>query len=551
MAPLEPDPHWYKTAVFYEAYVRSFYDSNADGYGDFRGLTEKLDYIEWLGVDCIWLLPFFQSPLRDGGYDISDFYSILPEYGNLNDFMEFLDAAHERGLRVIADLVVNHTSDQHPWFLSARSSRDSPYRDFYVWADEPPAKQPEPVFPDQERSLWEYDKRTKQYYLHNFYKHQPDLNVANPRVREEVAKVIGFWMELGLSGFRVDAVPFFVEQPGLDAPHDYLRSLRAYIGRRSGEGVLLGEVNLPYGDQVNYFGGVDADDELTMQFDFVGMQRIYLSLARGDATPLAGALTERPVLPEVAQWANFLRNHDELTLDKLTEDERAEVFDAFAPEERMRIYGRGIVRRLPTMLGGDPRRIRMAYSLLFCLPGTPVLFYGEELGMGENLDIPGRLSVRSPMQWTLGPNGGFSRADAKELVAPVPDGGFSPAHVNASQQRHDPGSLLHFLRRLIQAYRNSPEIGWGRLTVLEQSNPGVLAHQVEGDEGRLVAVHNFTAEGTSVSLQLDGVAPGTVVTSLLEPDEYTWPETGPLELQLDGYGHKWLRIIRPGDQRLT
>jgi glycosidase len=280
------------------------------------------------------------------------------------------------------------------------------------------------------------------------------------------------------------------------------------------------------------------------------MQHIYLALARGDATPLATTLAQRPALPEVAQWANFLRNHDELTLDKLTEDERAEVFDAFAPDERMRVYDRGIVRRLPTMLDGDPRRIRMAYSLLFSLPGTPVLFYGEELGMGENLDIPGRLSVRTPMQWTAGPNGGFSQADAKDLVAPVPDGGFSPAHVNASQQRHDHGSMLHFLRRLIRVYRNSPEIGWGQPSVIEQPHPGVLAHQVEGDEGRLVALHNFTAEATTVPLALDGIEPGTMVTSLLEPDEFTWPETGPLEVQLDGYGFRWLRVLRPGDQRL-
>jgi trehalose synthase len=542
---------WWKTAVIYCLDVETYMDYNGDGCGDFEGLAHRLDYLADLGVTCLWLMPFYPSPDRDDGYDITDFYNVDSRLGHLGDLVEAIRTAKDRGMRVIADLVVNHTSDQHPWFLASRSSRDNPFRDFYVWRDEPPKNQPAPVFPDQEQSLWEYDKKTKQYYQHNFYKHQPDLNVANPRVREEVAKVIGFWMQLGISGFRVDAVPFFLEQPDFKGPHDYLRSLRSYIGRRSGEGVLLGEVNLPFEQQIAYFGGDDADDELTMQFDFVGMQSIYLSLARGDATPLAKTLAARPVLPEVAQWANFLRNHDELTLDKLTEEERAEVFDAFAPEERMRVYGRGIVRRLPTMLDGDPRRIRMAYSLLFSLPGTPVIFYGEELGMGENLDLPGRLSVRSPMQWTSGPNGGFSRADPSELVAGVVDGGFGPAHVNASQQRHDQDSMLQFLRRLIQRYRNSPEIGWGALTVLEQPNPALLVHQLEGDEGRLVAVHNFGPHGTTVPLPLGDVEPGTVVTSLLEPDEFVWPDSGPLEVQLDGYGFKWLRVLRPEDQRLT
>jgi trehalose synthase len=542
---------WWKTAVVYCLDVETYMDWNGDGCGDLEGLAHRLDYLAELGVTCLWLMPFYPSPDRDDGYDITDYYGVDQRLGHHGDLVEVIRTANDRGMRVIADLVVNHTSDQHPWFVSARSSRESPYRDYYVWADEPPAKQPAPVFPDQEQSLWEYDKKTKQYYLHNFYKHQPDLNVANPRVREEVAKVIGFWMQVGLSGFRVDAVPFFVEQPGFEGPHDYLRSLRSYIGRRSGDGVLLGEVNLPYEDQVKYFGGLDADDELTMQFDFVGMQQIYLALAREDATPLAENLAKRPTLPEVAQWANFLRNHDELTLDKLSEDERAEVFDAFAPEERMRVYGRGIVRRLPPMLHGDPRRIRMAYSLLFSLPGTPVLFYGEEIGMGENLEMPGRTSVRSPMQWTSGPNGGFSKADPKDLIAPVTKDGFAPAHVNASQQRHDPDSLLNFLRALIQVYRNSPEIGWGRHTVLTHPTPAVLAHQVENGQGRLVLLHNFAPEPATVPLELEDIEPGTVVTSLLDADEYVWPDEGPLEQQLDGYGYRWLRVIRPGDQRLT
>ncbi len=379
--------------------------------------------------------------------------------------MEAIRTAKDRGIRVIVDLVVNHTSDQHPWFVSARSSKKSPHRDWYTWVDEPPQGQElEPVFPDQETSAWEYDKKTKQYYLHRFYKYQPDLNVTNPLVRDEIAKVIGFWLELGISGFRVDAVPFLLETFGEDEnalpdPHEYLRSLRSFLNRRSGEAILLGEVNLPHEQQKQFFGG-DEGDELNMQFDFIAMQNMYLSLARQDAGALTKALQERPQLSPDTQWATFVRNHDELTLDKLSEDERQEVFAAFGPEPEMQVYGRGLVRRLPPMLDGDPRRIRMVYSLLFSLPGTPVLFYGEEIGMGENLGQTSRSAVRTAMQWTDGENGGFSSAEPEDLTAPVVTGGFSPAHVNVADQRNDPESLLNFIRMLTTRYRSCPELGW-------------------------------------------------------------------------------------------
>ena len=541
---------WWKTAVVYCLDIETYMDWNDDGVGDLEGLAHRLDYLADLGVTCLWLMPFYPSPGLDDGYDVSDFYGVDPRLGHLGDLVEVVRTARDRGMRVIADLVVNHTSDQHPWFTAARSSRSSPYRDFYLWRDTPPEDQPQTVFPGEESSVWEYDERTEQYYLHNFYSHQPDLNIANPRVRDEIAKVIGFWMQLGLSGFRVDAVPFFLEQDGVEEPHSYLRSLRSYLTRRSGEAVLLGEVNLPYEQQWKYFGGPDGD-ELTMQFDFVGMQNLYLSLARADARPLARALHARPGSSVEAQWANFVRNHDELTLDKLTKEERDEVFDAFAPDESMRVYGRGIVRRLPSMLEGDPRRIRMVYSLLFSLPGTPVLFYGEEIGMGENLTVGGRKSVRTPMQWDGGVNGGFSRAEPARLESPVVEGGFAPAHVNASDQRHDPGSLFQFMRKLIARYRNSPEMGWGEFTILEQPHDSVLASTLTSSEGCLVAVHNFSPEPRTVPLALPGLAEGTRLIGMLDDCEPVPNERGEFDLILDGYGYCWLRVLAPDEKRLS
>jgi glycosidase len=413
------------------------------------------------------------------------------------------------------------------------------------------------VFPDKEHSIWELDEKTGEYFLHRFYKHQPDLNVANPAVRDEIAKVVGFWLEVGLSGFRVDAVPFLLETTGatdqeLDEfadPHDYLRALRSFLGRRSGDAILLGEVNLPHKDQVVFFGGEDGD-ELTMQFDFIGMQNLYLSLARQDARPLARALTRRPVCPPDGQWATFVRNHDELTLDKLTDEERQEVFAAFGPEERMQIFGRGLIRRLPPMLDGDPRRIRMVYSLLFSLPGTPVLFYGEEIGMGENLSAGDRLAVRSPMQWSDDRNGGFSTARPSRLVSPVVEGGFAAEHVNVDDQRRDPDSLLNFMSMLIRRYRQSPELGWASFEVLDQPHHDVLAHRCSWDDGSLVAVHNLAPEARTLTLQLDDCDDSCSLVDLLEPGRSALDEAGSTEISLDGYGYRWLRIARPGDRRL-
>jgi len=543
---------WWKTAVVYCLDVETFLDWNDDGVGDFAGLAQRLDYLSELGVTCLWLMPFYPTPNRDDGYDITDFYSVDPRLGHLGDVVEVIRTAQDRGMRVIADLVTNHTSDKHPWFVKSRSSRTSPYRDFYVWRDEPPAEQSAPVFPDQEDSNWEYDAKTEQYYQHIFYKHQPDLNITNPMVRDEIAKMMGFWLELGLSGFRVDAVPFMLEtkaviggDKALPDPHEYLRSLRSFLGRRSGDGVLLGEVNLPREDQERFFGGDDGD-ELTMQFDFISMQKMYLSLARQDARPLVEALLSRPASSSDSQWANFVRNHDELTLDKLSDEERKEVFAAFGPEKRMQVYGRGLVRRLPPMLEGDPRRVRMVYSLLFSLPGTPVLFYGEEIGMGENLEQEGRLAVRTPMQWNSGKNGGFSDAAPSRLASPVVEGSFGPAHVNVEDQRRDPDSLLVFIQTLVRHYRNAPEFGWGTFAVLEQPHSAIFAHSLTWEDRRIVAVHNFSAETMEVPLTLE-IEGESLLLDLISGDQIDLPSTGKASITLDGYGYRWLRVVRTGD----
>ena len=542
---------WWKNAVVYCLDVETFMDWNGDGTGDFEGLVRRIDYLAEMGVTCLWLMPFYPTTDRDDGYDITDFYGVDRRLGTHGDFVEMIRTAKDRGMRVIADLVVNHTSDQHPWFKAARSSKDSPYRDFYVWRSEaPPSTASEVVFPDQETAIWELDEKTGEYYLHRFYRHQPDLNVANPKVRDEVAKVMGFWLELGLDGFRVDAVPFFLETMGstpvaveeLGDPHDYLRALRALLNRRTGDGILLGEVNLPHADQQLYFGQGQGD-ELTMMFDFIGMQNMYLSLARQDAGPLVTALTSRPPIPPDCQWATFVRNHDELTLDKLTDDERAEVFAAFGPEEDMQVFGRGLRRRLPPMLDGDPRRIRMVYSLLFSIPGTPTLFYGEEIGMGENLAAPGRMAVRTPMQWSDDANGGFSSARPSRLPGPVPGDGFSPQHVNVSQQRRDPDSLLAFISLLIRRYRESPELGWTEPEVLDQPHPGVLALCSSRDDQVVITLHNLVPHAVTVPLTLRHARAGDRLVDLLQDGSTEVGEKGSAEVTLDGYGYRWLRLV--------
>jgi maltose alpha-D-glucosyltransferase/alpha-amylase len=539
---------WWKNAVVYCLDVETFLDADGDGCGDIVGLTERIDYLAGLGVSCLWLMPFFASCHRDDGYDVTDFYGIDSRLGTPGDFSELIRTARDRGIRVIADLVLNHTSNEHRWFQSARASRDSPYRDWYVWSDEQPEEPPGGVvFPDKEDSNWARDEEAGAWYLHRFYSHQPDLNVANAEVRDELAQVAGYWLDQGLAGFRVDAVPFLLEPTGLpeDAiadPHELLRDLRRHLGRRRGDAILLGEVNLPPADLRKFFGDEDGD-ELHMAFNFPVNQAMYLALVRGEAAPVEDALRDLPALPDDCQWANFVRNHDELTLDRLSEDEREEVFRAFGPRPEHQLFGRGLRRRLPTMLNGDQRRMRMVYSLAFSLPGTPVLFYGEEIGMAENLAMEGRMSVRSPMQWSSEPHAGFTTAE--EPVRPVVAGnGFGPTDVNVARQRRENGSLLNWMERLIRRRRECPELGWGRCQLLDSGDPAVLAHRVDWGGSTIVAVHSFVDEPREVRLP---VGEAEAAADLFADDELRIAG-GAVEMALGEYGHRWLRLRYPGQR---
>ncbi len=549
---------WWKNAVIYCLDVETFFDSDADGVGDLHGLANRIDYLAELGITCLWLMPFYPSPDRDDGYDVTDGYGVDQRLGTHGDLVELIRTAHDRGIRVIADVLVNHTSDQHPWFKSAKRSKNSRYRDFYVWrSDSPPDTSDQVVFPDQEDSLWTFEPNTKEWYLHHFYSYQPDLNTANPLVRNEIAKMMGFWLELGLDGFRVDAVPFFLDDVGMSDkdqeamtdPHEYLRELRSFLSRRRGDAVLLGEVNLPHPEQRKYFGDKQGD-ELHMMFDFIAMQKMYLSLARADARPLAKALEDRPTIPPDCQWATFVRNHDELTLDKLSDAERNEVFAAFGPDPEMQIYGRGLKRRLPPMLDGDPRRIRMVYSLLFSLPGTPTLFYGEEIGMGEDLSADGRMAVRTPMQWSDEKNGGFSTAPTGKVVSPLVTGGYGPEHINVVQQMNEADSLWNFIRTLIQTYRKCPELGWGVVNLIKQPHHQVLVQESSWQGRTALTMHNFGPAAVTVPLQLSADRQNCLLADLLTEGDTSVDGQGRAEIQLDGYGFRWLRVVPPGDRRL-
>jgi trehalose synthase len=544
---------WWKNAVFYCLDVETFMDGDGDGCGDFTGLIQQLDYLAGLGVTCLWLMPFYPTPNLDDGYDISDYFAVDPRLGTLGDFVEFIRTAGDRGLRVIIDLVVNHTSVEHPWFQAARSSPDSPYRDYYVWRTDRPAEAPGSVaFPGEETSIWQRDRRAGAYYLHHFYRHQPDLNMANPRVRDQVAKIMGFWLHQGVSGFRVDAVPALVqienrdEAPDFD-PQAYLREMRSFMARRAAEAMWLGEANVEPDEERRYLGRGEGD-ALNMLFNFTIMQAIYLSLARGRAEPLEEALRRLPKIPKDTQWANFLRNHDELTLDKLTAPQRDEVFAAFGPEADMQVYGRGLRRRLAAMLDGDQSRLRMLFSLVFSLPGAPVIFYGDEIGMGENLSLPGRLAVRTPMQWTSAAGGGFSHASPSELVRPVTTGRFGPRGVSVADQRGDPDSLLTFVSRLIRRRRETPEFGWGTWQLVESRAPSLFVHRCDWQESTVIAAHNLGPRRVRLTLEEDVLGDVDAIDDLLAEREIQPGDDGSLRLALGGFGHRWLRLRRAGQR---
>jgi maltose alpha-D-glucosyltransferase/alpha-amylase len=500
---------WYKQAVFYEASVRSFKDSNADGVGDLRGFTQNLDYIKELGVDCIWLNPIFPSPLRDDGYDVADYCNIHPDVGSLDDFKQLVEAAHQRGLRLITDLVVNHTSDQHPWFQAARSDRNSPYRDYYVWSDiDRKFAGARIIFLDTETSNWTWDEVAGQYYWHRFYSHQPDLNYDNPAVRLEMLNIMRFWLDLGVDGFRVDAVPYLYEREGtscenLPETHAFLKEMRRFVNQHYPGRVLLCEANQWPKDVRPYFGRMEEgdSDEFHMAFHFPLMPRIFMALRRGEAAPIRWALDSTPPIPPEAQWCIFLRNHDELTLEMVTEEERQWMWNEYAPEQRMRL-NLGIRRRLSPLLDNDRRRIELAHSLLFTLPGAPVIYYGDEIGMGDNIWLPDRNGVRTPMQWDGSPSAGFSTAD--RLYSPVidtPPYGYQT--LNVAAQQADFGSLWHTIRRMIGVRKEHVAFGEGSLEWIEASSEAVLAFYRVAENERLLVIHNLSKELQEISLTLD------------------------------------------------
>jgi maltose alpha-D-glucosyltransferase/alpha-amylase len=536
---------WYKNAVVYCLDVDAFMDSDGNGVGDFHGLADRLDHLEDLGVTCLWLLPFSPSPDRDNGYDIIDFYNVDPRLGTPGDFVDFTHAAQDRGMRVIIDLVANHTSIDHPWFQSARSDPDSPYRDWYVWSKDKPEDMHEGlVFPGVQEATWTYDEAAEAWYFHRFYKHQPDLNVANPAVREEIERIMGFWLQLGVSGFRVDAVPFLIEYRGVEPPqersdpHVFLNEIRQFLSWRKAEAILLGEANIPLDQALDYFGD---GDRMHVVFNFILNQQLFLALARGSAEPVRQVLADMPPLPPTAQWANFLRNHDELDLGRLTGSERQEVFQAFGPEPEMQLYGRGLRRRLAPMLGGDQARLKMAYSLMFALPGTPVLWYGEEIGMGENLSLTERMAVRTPMQWRDAPHGGFSAAAPEDLVRPVlRDGEHGYKRANVESQRDAAGSLMDSIQRLVRTRRACPEIGWGECTVLESGHPAVLALSCRWRGGEVVTVHNFG--NRPVRLRLGSVDPEATLRPLMASVAARAARRANEPIALDGYAYAWFRV---------
>lgn len=536
---------WYKNAILYSLDVETFMDSNGDGIGDFPGLTQRLDYLAGLGITCLWLHPFYPSPNRDDGYDVMDYYNIDPRLGSLGDFTDFMQAAEERGIRVLIDLVVNHTSIQHPWFQSARSSHDSPYRHYYVWSEDPPPTDPaELVFPDAETSIWEYDERAEAYYLHHFYKEQPDLNISNPIVREEIRKIIHFWLALGVSGFRVDAVPYFVKNvEGLAEQYNlesFLIELREYVSVRNPDAVLLAEANVESESFPFYFG---AGDRMQMLFSFFANQKKFLALARQDATPLAEGLQQLPDIPKAGQWLNFVRHHDELTLDQLSEPEQQEIFHAFAPEPQMQIYGRGIRRRLPPMVQGDRRQIELIYSLLFTLPGIPLLRYGDEIGMGDDLSLPDRDSVRTPMQWSEQPNGGFSTAAADRLPKPViVDGPYGYPQVNVATQQRQPDSLLNWFDRVIRIRKQCPEFGCGKWQILATDEPAVFAHCCQQGNQTVLTVHNLSDHACSVTLPFDLPIDLPIDWVELLSDHPYEPLENTRSISLKPYGYRWFRL---------
>ncbi len=551
--PMPVEPDWFKRAVFYEVLVRSFFDSNADGTGDLRGLTEKLDYLKWLGVDCLWLPPFYASPLRDGGYDISDYRTVLPEFGSIDDFVALLDAAHERGLRVIIDLVMNHTSDAHPWFQASRSDPEGPYGDFYMWADDdrgyPDARI---IFVDTETSNWTFDPVRGQYYWHRFFSHQPDLNYDNPLVQDAMLDSLRFWLDLGVDGFRLDAVPYLFAREGtncenLPQTHDFLRLVRKVVDDEYPGRVLLAEANQRPDDAVAYFGDPSVGgDECHMAFHFPLMPRLFMAVRCGTSRPVSEVLAGTPAIPSSGQWGIFLRNHDELTLEMVSEEERACMYKEYAKNPRMRA-NIGIRRRLAPLLDNDRDQLELFNSLLLSLPGSPVLYYGDEIGMGDNIWLGDRDAVRTPMQWTPDRNAGFSAADPGRLRLPVNmDAVYGYQAVNVEAQSTSPSSLLHWTRRMLEVRRRHPAFGLGTFEELPTTNEHVFAfvrshRREDGGRDLIVCVNNFAASPQAVSFTMPA-PPGARPVELTGQVVFPAVTEAPYCLTLAGYGTFWFAL---------
>ncbi len=534
---------WYKNSIVYCLSVGTYMDASGDGVGDFQGLMRRLDYLHGLGITTIWLMPFQTSPGKDDGYDVSDYYGVNPAYGTLGDFVEFMHAAKQRGIRVLIDLVINHTSIEHRWFQEARRDPKSKYRDWYVWSKKRPAHADKGmVFPGVQKSTWTRDPIAKDWYFHRFYDFQPDLNTSNPAVQSEILKIMGFWIQLGVSGFRMDAAPFVISTKGPDVEkpveqYDMLRSFREFLQWRVGDSIILAEANVLPRTDMQYFG--DDGDRMQMMFNFQVNQYLFYALASSDTRPLVKAIAKTETRPETAQWGIFLRNHDELDLGRLSEKQRQAVFAAFGPKKEDQLYDRGIRRRLAPMLGGDRRRIELAYSLMFTLPGTPVLRYGDELGMGDDLRLPERVCCRTPMQWSTEPQGGFTKSD-KPVVPVISDGPYGFQHINAAEQRRDSNSMLNWMERMIRMRKEVPEVGWGNFKALKTNDNSVLALRYDWRSNSVLFLHNFADEPREVAFS-SGVKGNDDLINLLT-SEHSKSQKGKHRICLEAYGYRWYRV---------
>jgi maltose alpha-D-glucosyltransferase/alpha-amylase len=537
---------WYKNAIIYCLSVSTYMDANGDGIGDFPGLMRRLDYLHGMGVTALWLMPFQTSPCRDGGYDVSDYYNVDSRYGTLGDFVEFTRGCKQRGMRVLIDLVVNHTSNEHPWFQEACRNPQSRYRDWYIWSKKKPKNAASGVvFPGVQKSTWSYEKAAKAWYFHRFYDFQPDLDTSHPEVQAEILKIMGFWLQLGVDGFRMDAVPFVIAKKGPDLSraverYDMLRSFSEFLTWRKEGAIILGEANVLPRTDLEYFGRFG--ERLQMMFNFEVNQHLFYALASSDSRSLIKAMQDTKPRPATAQWGQFLRNHDELDLGRLTSKQRESVFRAFGPEKNMQLYQRGIRRRLAPMLQGDRRHLELAYSLMMTLPGTPVIRYGDEIGMGDDLSLRERNCARTPMQWSNEPNGGFTKS-SRPILPVISHGAYGFDHVNVAAQRRDPNSLLNWMERIVRMRKEVPEIGWGDFSFIDTGSPQVLAMRYDWRDNSVIFIHNLSADPREVSFAVRASDQESSVLVNLLSDNHSYPKKKSRHrILLEPYGYRWFRV---------